>query len=93
MESPQHFLGGFDTMILGFLEDGNAAEVGVGKQDSAIPAPQAATFFGENRSDRGADHGVTHAQDVDPRDALANVGVYALEVVENGFFPVGPILF
>ena len=66
VESPQHFLGGFDTMILGFLEDGNAAEVGVGKQDSAIPAPQAAPFFGENRSDRGADHGVTHAQDVDP---------------------------
>src|SRR4029077_6010251 len=27
----QDFLGGFDAMVLGFLENGNAAEVGIGK--------------------------------------------------------------
>ena len=35
---------------------------------------------------------MAHAHDVDARDALANVGVDAFEVVENGFFPIVPIL-
>ena len=91
MESPQYFLSGFDTMVLGFLENGNAAKVGVGEEDSAIEAGQAAPFFGEDRTDGGADHGVAHAHDVDPGNALADVGVDTLEVVENGLFPVSPI--
>ena len=93
VELPQYFLSCFNTVVLGFLENGNAAKVGVGEEDSAIEARQAAPFFGENRADGGADHGVAHAHDVDAGDALANVGVDALEVVENGFFPVGPISF
>ncbi len=34
---------------------------------------------------------MAHAHDVDARDAPADVGVDALEVVEDGFFPVGPV--
>ena len=47
----QHFLGGFDTVVLGFLEDGDAAEIGVGEEDPARQAGQAAPLFGENRTD------------------------------------------
>jgi hypothetical protein len=36
---------------------------------------------------------MAHAHDVDAGDALANVGVDALEIVENGFLPVRPIFF
>ena len=35
---------------------------------------------------------MAHAHDVDARDALANVGVDALEIVENGFLPIVPVL-
>ena len=54
MKSPQHFLSGFDTVVLGLFENGNAAQVGVGKEDSAIQMPHAAPLFGENRADGGA---------------------------------------
>src|SRR5713101_2867591 len=80
-------------MVLGFLENGNTAEVGVGEEDAVVAARQATALFGENRADSGADHGVAHAHNVDARNALADVGVHALEVVENGFLPIGPILF
>ena len=86
-------MGGFDAVVLGFLENGDAAEVRVGEEDSAVQTSEAAMLFGENRADSGADHGVAHAHDVDAGDALADVGVDAFEVVENGFFPVGPIFF
>ena len=36
---------------------------------------------------------MAHTHDVNARDAVANVGVDALEIVENGFPPVVPILF
>src|SRR6266702_3378849 len=49
--------------------------------------------FLENGANGGADHGVTHAHNVNARDALTNVGVNALEVVEDGLFPVGPFFF
>ena len=91
VEPLQYFLSGFDAVVLGFLENRNAAKVGVGEEDSVIEAGQAPPFFGENRTDGGADHGVAHAHDVDARDAPADVGVDALEVVEDGFFPVGPV--
>jgi len=89
VEPLQHFLGGFDTVVLGFLEDGDAAEIGVGEEDSAREAGQAAPLCGENRTDDGADHGMAHTHDVDTGDALADVGVDTLELVENGFFPIG----
>jgi len=88
-----HFLGGFDTVELGFLEDRNATQVGVGEEDAAVEAGQAAAFFRKNRTDRGANHSVAHAHDVDSGYALANVGVHAFEVMENGLLPVGPIFF
>ena len=50
------------------------------------------SLCGENRADGGADHGVAHTHDVEARDALANVGVHAFEVVEDGFLPKVPIL-
>ena len=93
MELLEHFLGGFDTVVLGFFENGDAAQVGVGEEDAAIEARETSAFFRENRADSGADHGVTHAHDVNARHALANVGMNALKVVKNGFLPVGPILF
>jgi hypothetical protein len=34
----ENLLGGFDAVVLGFLEDGNAAEVGIGEEDTAIKA-------------------------------------------------------
>ncbi len=91
VEFLEHLLDGFDAVELCFLENGDAAEVGVGKEDAVIQTRQTAAFFGENRGDGGADHGVAHAHDVNAGDVLANVGVDALEVVENGFFPVSPI--
>src|SRR6266478_6394085 len=77
----------------GLFEVGDAAQVGVGEEDASIKASEAAAFFRENRADSGANHGVTHAHDVNAGDALANVGVNALEVAENGFLPVSPIFF
>ena len=53
---------------------------------------EAKAFLGENRADGGADHGVAHAHDVDAGDALADVEVDALEVMENRFLPIAPIL-
>src|ERR1700752_2212989 len=35
---------------------------------------------------------MAHAHDVKARDALADIGMDALEVVENGFLPIGPVL-
>ncbi len=93
MEPLQHLLGGFDAVVLGFLENGNTAEVGVGEEDAVVASRQVTALFGVNRADSGADHSVAHAHDVDARDALADVGVHALEVVENGFLPISPILF
>ncbi len=89
VEFPQHFLSGFDAVVLGLFENRDAAEIGIGEKNSAVEAGQAA-LFGENRTDGGADHGVAHAHDVDAGDALTNVGVNALEVVENSFFPGAP---
>ena len=48
VESLKNFFGGFDAVILGFLENGDTAEVGVGEEDAFIPAREAAAFFGEN---------------------------------------------
>src|SRR5690348_11708888 len=80
-------------MVLSFLENGDAAQVRVGEEDAAIEARETSAFFRENRAEGGADHGVAHAHDVNARDALANVGMHAFEIVENGFLPVGPIFF
>jgi len=93
MEPFEYFLGGFDAVVLGFLKDGNAAEIGVGEEDPVIQTLQTAALFGEDRTDGGTNHGVAHAHDVDPRDTLANVRVNTPEVVENGFLPIGPIFF
>src|SRR6266705_4480560 len=92
-EFRQHFLSGDDATILGFLENGDAAEVRVGKEYAVIEARQAAALFGENGADGGANHGVAHAHNVNARDALTDVGVNAPEVVEDGLFPVGPFFF
>src|SRR5258708_15357741 len=89
----EHFLGGFDAMVLRFLENGNAAEVGVGEEDSVIEALQSAALFGKDGADGGTNHGVAHAHDVNTGNTLADIGVDALEVVQDGFFPVGPIFF
>src|SRR5579859_1053647 len=90
----ENSLGGENTVVLRFFENGDAAEVGVGEEKAGIAARwcEAKAFLGENRADGGADHGVAHAHDVDARDALANVGVDALEVVENGLLPIIPVL-
>ncbi len=93
VESPEHFLGRFDTVVLGFFEYGNAAEVGIGKEDATIEAGESAAFFGKDGANGGANHGVAHTHYINAGNALADVGVNALEVVQDGFFPVGPISF
>src|SRR6266567_523262 len=93
VELGQHLLSGFNPAILSFLENGDAAEVGVGKEYAVVEARQAAALFGENGADGGADHGVAHAHDLNARDALANIGVDTFEVVQDGLLPVGPIFF
>ena len=51
-----------------------------------------ASPFGEKIAPTvGPRHRVAHAHDVDARDALANVGVDALQVVQDRFFPVAPV--
>ena len=84
-------------MVLGFFEDGDAAEVGVREVESVVGqfllSGDVGAFGGEDRAGSGTNHGVAHAHDVDARDALTNVGVDAFEIVEDGFFPVSPIFF
>ena len=96
-EAFEYILGGEDTVVLGFFEDGNAAQIGIGEEDASggawVSVRKVAALLGEDGADGGADHRVAHAHDVDARDALANVGVDAFEVVQDGFFPVGPIFF
>src|SRR5260370_40746585 len=55
-ELGQHLLSGFNPAILSFLENGDAAEVGVGKEYAFIEARQAAALFGENVADGEWDH-------------------------------------
>ena len=50
-----------------------------------------AAFGGEHGACGWASHSVTHAHDVDARNATPNVEMHAFEVVENGFLPVVPI--
>jgi len=89
--------GGGDAMILGLLEDGYTAEIGVGEREARVGrfllGGDVGAFGREDCAGSGAHHGVAHAHDVDARDALANVGVDALEIVEDGFTPVAPIFF
>src|SRR5580692_486669 len=95
LEAFENGLSGEDALVLGFFEDGDAAEIRVGKEKAGIgarfAARQAAALFGKNGADGGANHGVAHAHDVDAGYALADVGVDALEVAENSLFPVVPI--
>src|SRR5580692_3881808 len=84
-----------NAVVLRLFEDGDAAKVGIREEDAAVAwvsAREAAALFGKNRTDNGAGHGVAHAHNVDAGDALADVGVDALEVVEDGFLPIVPIL-
>lgn len=88
---------GDDAVILGFFKDGDAAEVGVGEVEAGVGGfllgGDVGALGGEDCAGSGADHGVAHAHDVDARDALANVGVDAFEIVEDGFAPVAPVFF
>ena len=80
-------------MILGFLENGHAAEIGVGEKDAVVEAFDLAALFGEKRPDNRANHGMPHAHDVDARDALADIAVNALEIMQNCFLPMSPVFF
>src|SRR5579863_4337983 len=89
--------GGGDAVVLGLLEDGYTTEIGVGEREAGVGrfllGGDVCAFGGEDGAGSGADHGVAHAHDVDARDTFANVGVDALEIVEDGFLPVAPIFF
>ena len=61
----EHSLGSQNSVVLRFFEDGDAAEVGIGEQEASVAARQAAALRGKNGTDRGANHGVAHAHDVD----------------------------
>lgn len=91
-KASQDFLGGADATILGFLKDRDGAQVGVREIDAAEWTSEALAICGENRSDSWPHHGVAYAHDIDSRDALTNVTVHSLEVVQDRILPVIPIL-
>ena len=86
--------GGGDAVVLGFFEDGDAAEVGVGEEEPRVGGfllrGDVGALGGEDCARGRADHGVAHAHDVDARNALTDVGMDAFEIVEDGFLPVVP---
>jgi len=92
-EIGENFLRRFHAVILGFLENGDAAEIGVGERDAVVEALDLAALFGENLPDSRANHGMSHAHYIDARDALPDVAVNALEIAQNCFLPVGPVFF
>ncbi len=89
--------GGGDAVVLGLLKDGYAAEIGVGEREAGggrfLLGDDVRALGGEDGAGSRAHHGVAHTHDVDARNALANVGVDALEIVEDGLLPVAQIFF
>ena len=47
-EFRQDLLCGFDTVILGFFENGDAAQIRVGEEDAIVEALDAAAFLRKN---------------------------------------------
>src|SRR2546428_356169 len=93
VELGQHLLSGFNSAILSFLENGNAAEVGVGKEYAVIEARQAVALFGENGADGGGDHGVPHGLNPEGGEARTEAGGKPPRAGGEGPLPVDPFFF
>src|SRR5450759_885960 len=80
--------GGPHTPVLGFLENGDTAQIGGGEPDIAgAVIRQRLAFFRSQKSYCGPHHGVAHPHDVDARHAGADVRVRAGEIVQDRFLP------
>ena len=91
VEALQRAIGRVDAAILGFFEDREAAQVGVGKEEIAGRFREPPALVRREEAGDRARHGVPQAQDIDAGNALANVGMGALQIVEDGFFPEIPV--
>src|SRR5215467_3774389 len=80
-----------DTPILCFLEDRKAAEIGIRKQNTIVTFGQVAPLGRKDCSHPGAGHGMPESHDVDMRNTRTDVGMHALQIVEDCLFPVIPI--
>jgi len=81
-----------NPMVLRFLKDRNSAEIGISEVQSVYRSLQPAALRRKNASHRRTHHRMSHAHDIDPGNALADIFVYALQIGEDSFFPVRPIL-
>ena len=86
-------LGRAHAAILGLFENRNAAQIGIGEPDvPGAAVRQALALLGKQEAWRGPHHGVSQAHDVNMRDAGPDVGMRALQIVQDGLLPVAPIL-
>src|SRR4051812_44950108 len=82
--------GGCHAVILRLLEERQAALIRMGVKELRQRRRGNTVREGEE-SYGGADHRVSQPKHIDARDAIANVGMRAREIVENPVAPVRPI--
>jgi hypothetical protein len=78
--------------VLSFFKDRETAKVGICEEDAAMRLGKCAAFGGEDCSDLGAGHCMSDSHDVNAGNALPDVGMHPLQIVQDRFFPVVPIL-
>jgi hypothetical protein len=88
--SRQHFVGGAQAVVEGFLEQRDAAEVGVGEMDVAIWPSGFATLSAGDETGARPNHRVPPTKNVQSSDQLANLRMRALEIGEHDVGQVRP---
>src|SRR5579864_5785845 len=76
-------IGGGHTPVLRFFEDRETAQVGVCEEDAAMRLGKGAAFGGEDCSHLGTSHGMSDSHDVDAGNALPDVSVHSLQIVQD----------
>src|SRR5437588_11229055 len=77
--------------ILRFFKDRKPTEIRVRKQQLPIKSGQPSTLFVKDRARLWPRHGMPKSHNVDARHALPYVGMHALKITQNRFFPVIPV--
>jgi hypothetical protein len=85
-------VGSGQAAVLSLFEDREPAKVGVREENAAMRLGKVAPLGGEDCPDHRAGHGMPDSHNVDARNALPDVSVHSLQVVQDRFFPVIPIL-
>src|SRR5579864_3062358 len=85
------------STCLRFFKDGDAADVRISEVNSVktrqkVRIRESPSLIGKDEAHRRPDHGMSHPHDVDAADALANVLMNSLEIGEDHFLPVRPVL-